>query len=111
MKSNEPCSEKLEITQTECCLYQWWCQHHFLGGGGDKGEQEIFSGGRNVKNACEAGKNLPFSCRNCNFGLILSHLKLFWGQMSPCPPVVLPPAVTGEKQLILTPALTPDPSN
>ena len=38
-------------------------------------------GGGNVKNAPEARKSLPYYAKVVKFGLILTHLKLFWGKL------------------------------
>ena len=47
--------------------------------GGAKGGKEICRG-QNVKKLHKAHKNLPFSAEIVKFGLILTHLKLFWGK-------------------------------
>ena len=44
--------------------WQWWCQHQNLGGGGQKGERNIF---RRVK------KNGIFYAETVKFRIILTH--------------------------------------
>ena len=53
----------------------------FLGGGRTKEGQENFRGQKCKKeNAHKAHKNCNFYAEIVKFGLILTHLKLFWGQ-------------------------------
>ena len=46
---------------------------------GSKGVARKIVGGKNVKNAHEARKNVPFYAEIVKFRLIMTHLKLFWG--------------------------------
>ena len=70
--------------------FQWRRQHQNIGGGGPR----TFLGGKNVKNMQNCTKIFHFHTEIVKFGLILTHLKLFWGkiggkniwgQMPPCP--------------------------